>query len=457
MLRRGWILLGGIPVIFGARLTERDQASAELAPPAWSRSAVIYEINVRQFTPEGTFAALDRQLARFDSLHVDVLWIMPVQPIGKKNRKGSLGSYYSISNYTAFNPEFGSGADFRKLVDDAHKHGKKVLLDWVANHTSFDHVWIASHPDWYVHHPDGTISNARDNEGRETDWTDVAELNYDNPAMRRAMIADMRWWLDSLKVDGFRCDVAGGVPMDFWREARRQLTAVQPQLFMLAEAEGPEFYPAFDATYGWQLHHLLNEVAQGKRSTADIDAYFTRARQQYPPTAYRMYFTSNHDENSWSGTEFERMGANHAPAYVLSATALQSMPLIYTGQEASFNKRLRFFEKDTVDWSGPSLTSFYRALFDLKHANQALWNGAYGGDQTTLATDGGNRVYAYTRTRGANTVLVALNFGDSVARMRYRDLPRPGAYSDWFSKSRMSLVAAGTLDIPAHGYRVLVR
>ena len=424
--------------------------------PAWSRSAVLYEVNVRQYTPEGTFAALQRHLPRLDSLGVDVLWLMPVQPIGIVNRKGSLGSYYSIRNYTAINPEFGTLADMRALVNAAHRAGFKVILDWVPNHTAFDHVWIAQHPDWYVHRADGTISNARDNEGHETDWTDVAELNYDNPAMRRAMIADMRWWLDSLHMDGFRADVAGGVPNDFWAEARRALIAVRPDLFMLAEAEGPQYHAAFNATYGWELHHLLNEIAQGKKPVSELDAYFARQAQTYPPNAYRMYFTSNHDENSWSGTEFERMGDNHLPAFVIAATARASLPLIYTGQEASLHKRLRFFDKDTVDWNGPSLTSFYRAMFDLKHGNAALWNGAYGGDQRKLTTSGGDRVYAYTRTRGDNTVLVAVNFGDVPSHVSYRDLADPGAYTDWFDKKTYTLDAAGVLDIPAHGYRLFV-
>jgi glycosidase len=456
MIARPWMLLGALPIALAWRLTSKPPGVVRAAPPSWSRNAVIYEVNVRQYTPEGTLAALDRQLPRLDSLHVDILWIMPVQPIGKKNRKGPLGSYYSVSNYTAINPEFGTAADFKALVRDAHKLGKKVLLDWVPNHTAFDHVWITAHPDWYVHRPDGSISNARDNEGHETDWTDVAELNYENPAMRKQMIADMRWWLDTMSIDGFRCDVAGGVPMDFWREARRQLTAVRPQLFMLAEAEGPQFYPAFDATYGWEFHHLLNELAQGKQPTSSLDAYFARSKKQYPPSAYRMYFTSNHDENSWNGSEFERMGENNVPAYILSATVLESMPLLYTGQEASLKKRLRFFEKDTVDWNGQSLADFYRRVFDLKHTNPALSNGAAGGDQVKVETDGGDRIYAFTRTRGTNTVFVVVNFGDSLAHLSYRGLARPGTYTGWFDKAAVQLASSGTLDVAAHGFRVLV-
>lgn len=432
-------------------------APPSVAHAAWTRTATIYEVNVRQYTPEGTFAALQRHLPRLDSLGVDILWLMPVQPIGRAHRKGSLGSYYSIANYTAINPEFGSASDLRAFIDAAHRRGMHVILDWVANHTAFDHEWITRHPDWYVHLPDGTISNARDDQNRQTDWTDVAELNYDNAAMRRAMIEDMRWWLVNMHIDGFRCDVAGGVPMDFWMDARRELSAIRPDLFMLAEAEGPRFHAAFDMTYGWEFHHLLNELAQGKQPTSALDAYFARGARDYPADAYRMYFTSNHDENSWSGSEFERMGANHLPAFILAATVRTSMPELYTGQEASLQKRLRFFDKDTVDWSGPSLAGFYHSVFALKHGNAALANGEAGGAQATLRTDGGARVYAFTRTRGSNTVLVVVNFGDAPVHAAYTGLAASGSYTDWFSRATLALTADGALDVAAHGYLVLVR
>jgi glycosidase len=308
-----------------------------------------------------------------------------------------------------------------------------------------------------VHRADGSISVARDDRGRETDWTDVAELNYANGGLRRAMIGEMRWWLDSMNLDGFRCDVAAAVPSDFWAEARRALSVARTKLFFLAEAEKPALHATFDMTYGWEFHHLLNAIAQGKKPTSELDVYFARQRRTYPAGSYRMYFTSNHDENSWQGSEFERMGANHLPAFVLSATVANSMPLLYTGQEASLRKRLRFFDKDTVDWGDMSLATFYRALFDLKHTNEALWNGAYGGTQERLRTDGGGRVYAFARTRGANTVLVAVNFGDAPAKLSYRGLRRTGEFTDWFAKSRVSLPAVGRLEIPAHGFRVLVR
>jgi len=425
--------------------------------PEWSRNSTIYEVNVRQYTPEGTIAALQTHLPRLKALGVDILWLMPVQPIGVKNRKGKLGSYYAIADYTAINPEFGTEADFKAFVDAAHAQGMKVVLDWVANHTAYDHEWVTAHPDYYEHKADGSLMNARDNEGRETDWTDVAELEYKNTSMRQTMVAEMRWWIDRMGIDGFRCDVAGGVPVDFWVEARTALKAARPDLFLLAEAEDPRMHAAFDMTYGWELHHLMNEVAQGKKTTEALDKYFAKDDSVYGLGAYRMYFTSNHDENSWSGSEFERMGANHLPLFVLAATARSSMPLLYTGQEVSMRKRLRFFEKDTVDWKGPSLAPFYTAVFALKRSQPALANGPWGGPQTTLRTDGGDRVYAFTRTRDANTVLVALNVGDKPASVAYSGLTNAGAFTDWFSKAAVSLGADGKIEIPAHGYRVLVR
>ena len=433
------------------------RGQAERTPPAWTRKAVMYEVNVRQYTPAGTFQALRPHLARIKSLGVDVVWFMPVQRIGKLNRKGSLGSYYSIADYRSINPEFGNAADFKAVVADAHRLGMKVMIDWVPNHTSFDHLWVTPHPDWYLHRANGSISSAVSESGVENDWTDVAQLNYDNRDMRRAMIADMRWWIDNMGVDGFRCDYASGVPLDFWVAARHALAAAKPDIFMLAEAESPGLGEAFDMTYGWELHHLLNDLAQGKKPTTDLDGYLQRQKRAYRNGDFHLTFTTNHDENSWNGTEFERMAANHLPAYVLAATLRGSFPLLYTGQEASLTKRLRFFEKDTVDWAGTSLADFYKAVFQLKHTQAALWNGDWGGDQSTLRTDGGNRVYAFTRVRGASEVLVAVNFGDAAASVAYQGLDHPATYSDWFSKTPVSLAASGKLEIPAHGYRVLVR
>jgi len=431
--------------------------AAAWTSPDWSRDDAIYEVNVRQYTPEGTLAALLPHLPRLDSLGVDILWLMPVQPIGVANRKGGLGSYYSIRDYTAVDSAYGTAADFRALVDSAHALGMRVILDWVANHTAFDHAWTTEHPDWYTRRADGTISHPLGQDGKETDWTDVAELSYDSADMRRAMLAEMRWWIDSMDVDGFRADVAWGVPYDFWATVRTEMRGARPDVFLLAEAEDPRLHEWFDATYGWTLHHLLNDVARGEAPTDSIAAWLAREDSLYPPDAYRMHFTSNHDENSWQGTEFERMGANHRPAFVLAATIAGSFPLLYTGQEASLDRRLRFFEKDTVRWDGASLADFYRSMFALKEANRALHNGAAGGEQRPLAHDGGDRVYAFTRTRGEDAVLVAVNFADAPARVAYRGLENAGSWTDWFSKGAVQLAADGTIEIPANGWRVLVR
>jgi glycosidase len=442
----------------GAATGVRAKPSTDPAfHPAWSKNAVIYEVNIRQYTPEGTLDAFRAHIPRLKALGADILWLMPVQPIGMKNRKGKLGSYYAISDYTAINPEFGSIADFKAVVDDAHRQGLKVILDWVANHSAYDHEWVAAHPDYYERKADGSLMNARDNEGKETDWTDVAELQYANPALRQAMIGEMKWWVDSTGIDGFRCDVAGGVPTDFWVQARTALRVAKPDLFFLAEAEDPGIHAAFDMTYGWELHHLLNAIARGKQPVSALDTYFAKNDSLYGRGAYRMYFTTNHDENSWNGSEFERMGANHKPAYILSATAAGSMPLLYSGQEVSLRKRLRFFEKDTIDWRGPSLAEFYRTVFDLKHTQAALANGPWGGPQTKLRTTGGKSVYAYTRTQDTNTVVVAVNFDNKPATVTYLGLPRAGSYTDWFSKAPAVLGDSGRIEIPANGYRVLVR
>jgi glycosidase len=313
-----------------------------------------------------------------------------------------------------------------------------------------------AHKNWYTLRADGTISRAVDDKGKETDWSDVADLNYASKEMRAAMISDMKWWLDNTKIDGFRCDVAGFVPYDFWADARAALLADKPDLFFLAEWEDPALHASFDMTYGWGLYHLMNDIASGKQKTSALDTYFRDFEGRFPADGYRMNFTSNHDENSWNGTEFERMGANHQATYVLSALTKNSMPLLYSGQEASFNRRLSFFEKDSIDWTGPSLADFYTRIFELRHTNDLVWNGEAGAPQAKLVTDGGETVYAFTRARGDKAVVVVTNFGDKQASLKYSGLAQTGAYTDWFSHATVMLGATGSIDVPAHGYRVLV-
>jgi len=338
----------------------------------WADTAVVYELNTRQFTPEGTFAAAQRQLPRLKKLGVDIIWLMPIYPIGELERKGSLGSYYAIRDYCDVNPEFGTLADFDSFLSAAHEAGFKVILDWVANHTSPDHPWVTEKPaEWYY----------RDSLGHtivEYDWTDIAKLNYDTPEVGEAMRDCMRFWV-SRGVDGFRCDVAYQVPQAFWEATIPVLRdEAGKEMYFLAEGEETWLHDAgFDATYAWKLHHLLNDIAQGAADGDSLARYIAWNAETYPADAKRLSFTSNHDENSWSGTEFERMGDAWKAMTVLCWTLPESQPLIYTGQETGWNHRFEFFEKDPVPaWNDNDYTAFYQYLTALRHDHPALDPGS---------------------------------------------------------------------------------
>ncbi len=368
---------------------------------------MIYEVNVRQFTPEGTFAAAAQQLPRLRDLGVDIVWIMPIHPIGEKGRKGSLGSYYAIRDYMDVNPEMGTMADFEQFLDRAHELGLRVILDYVANHTSPDAAWVTERPaEWYVRDSTGAPAV-------QYDWTDIAKLNYETPGVRDAMLDVLTFWVGK-GVDGFRCDVAMEVPHDYWEYAFAQIRAIRPDLFLLAEAEGPQFHAdGFDATYAWDLHHVLNDIAQGKKSAADLRVLLAKYGEEFPASAYRMMFTSNHDENSWNGTEFERMGDAAATMAALTYVLPQSLPLIYTGQEIGYDHRFAFFEKDPVPaWEPNEWSEFYKRLNALRHANPALAGGERGGEMTYMGGAVAD-VMAFTRTAGDNKVVCLFNLSGS--------------------------------------------
>lgn len=375
----------------------------ETSHPEWTYDAVIYEMNVRQYTPEGTFAAAQQELPRLQRLGVDVIWLMPIYPIGVKERKGTLGSYYAISDYCAVNPEFGTLEDFDRFLAEAHGLGFKVILDWVANHTSPDARWIDEKPAcWYE----------RDSLGNtivEYDWTDIAALNYDNREVWAAQEESMRFWL-ARGIDGFRCDMACEVPVEFWREAFASIKKDWPGIYLLAEGEAPELHEAaFDASYAWKLHHLLNDIARGRKGRADLEAYIAEDAAWMPEDAFRLMFTSNHDENSWAGTEFERMGDAAKAMAVLTFTLPGGQPLVYTGQEMGWNHRFEFFEKDPVPaWDENEYTEFYRWLIALRHENPALAAGERGG-AFELVPDSPDDVFAFTRTLDGNKVTVSVH------------------------------------------------
>ena len=379
--------------------------TTEKAPhAAWTYDAVLYEVNVRQFSEEGSFKAVEAALPRLKELGVDILWLMPVYPIGEAERKGSLGSYYAVKDYQDVNPQFGTMADFESLLAATHAQGMKLILDWVPNHTAPDHRWITEHPDYYK----------LDSLGRPTfdaDWNDTRTLNYANPAVPKEMDKGLRFWLKK-GVDGFRCDMAGMVPTTYWEWQIPAIRKDYPQCFWLAEAEDAALSdPAttFDATYSWELHHLLNDVAQGKKPAQDIRAYIEKDKANTPATAFRMMFTTNHDENSWAGTEFERMGLANRVMAVLCFTLPKGLPLIYTGQEIGWDHRFLFFEKDPVtDWTSNTFTTFYQELTALKHAHPALAAGERGGQAEWLEgyPEG---VLAFRRSSGDDAVTVIAN------------------------------------------------
>ena len=374
--------------------------------PEWTYNSVVYEVNIRQFSPEGTFAGVEAQLPRLKDLGVDVLWLMPMYQIGVEGRKGTLGSYYAISDYKKVNPEFGTMEDFQHLLDAAHAQGFKVILDWVANQTAPDNVWMTEKPaDFYE----------RDAEGNaiwEYDWTDTRSLNYENKEVWWAQDDAMRFWLEK-GVDGFRCDAAGEVPAKFWYAILPKMNADYPEIYLLAEAERENLADSretFDANYAWELHHLLNSMAQGSKGVKDLKEYVARDARRFPKEAFRLTFTSNHDENSWAGTEFEREGAAADACAVLCATLPGSQLLVYTGQEIGLDRRLEFFEKDPItDWSANGHTAFWKKLIELKHNNPALAAGEKGGE--IVWWDAPEGWVAFHREVKGNMVIVIANFG----------------------------------------------
>jgi glycosidase len=363
----------------------------------WAKGSNIYEVNIRQYTSEGSFAAFNRHLPRLRAMGVEILWLMPITPISIEKRQGTLGSYYACSSYTAVNPEFGTIDDFKQLVQDAHALGFKLIIDWVANHTGFDHDWTKEHPDWY-------LKDAQGNFTEKNGWEDVIDLNYDVWDMRMGMIEAMQFWVRECGIDGFRCDMAHLVPLDFWTEARKQCETIKP-LFWLAECEVVNYHDVFDASYTWWWMHVTEEYAKAKEPL-ETTRNVLHAYSQYPPGALKLFFTSNHDENSWNGTEYEKYGAAAKAWAVFTHTWQRGIPLIYSGQESPNKRRMKFFDKDIIDWQNPlQLEDFYRTLLCLRKTNKAVQEG----ETFILPSEFNNKLIAFLRREGKEVVLVLLN------------------------------------------------
>ncbi len=425
--------------------------------PEWAKQAAIYEVNIRQYTPEGTFSAFAKHLPRLKDMGVEVLCFMPVFPISETKRKGPLGRYSAVSDFRQINPAFGTQEDFDAMIRQAHELGMYVILDWVPNHTGWDHIWIHKHPEWYVHDPlADTISHGRDNNNKVTDWYDVAELDYANAKMRTAMMEDLRYWIAEKGIDGYRFGVAGGVPLDFWKACSEQLRKIKP-VFLLSASEVPAHRNNgyFQMDYGWEFYHLMNDIAKGKKNAMEINLYFHKHLVRYKQGS-SMMFTSNYNENSWSGTVFERMGKGHLAFAVLAAT-INGMPLIYSGQEEPLRKKLAFYGKDTIKFKDFAYHDFYKKLLTLKGGNPALANGASGGPLVQLTTGRDDSVIAYLREKGNHKVLVIINLSEFQQSVSLTDKRCVGVYNNVFANSTMNVPDEFTLNLGPWDFLVLAK
>jgi len=410
----------------------------------------IYEVNIRQYTQEGTFNAFATHIPRLKQMGVDILWLMPINPIGEKNRKGSEGSYYSVQDYIKVNPEFGTEEDFRNLVKLAHENGMMIILDWVANHTAWDNPWITQHPDWYTH--DSVTGQIV---APVPDWTDVADLNYNNYEMRNEMIKSLQYWVKNFDVDGFRCDVANMVPTDFWNQARPALDTIKP-VFMLCEAEQMDLHDtAFDMGYSWELHHLMNDISKGNKKAFELKQLYQTKESVFPKEVYRMVFTSNHDENSWNGTEFERMPKSYK-TFAVFTFCVPGMPLIYSGQEAMLDRRLLFFDKDSIQWKETEMSEIYTKLIALKDNNEPLWNGEFGGDFNILENSSQDQVFTFTRTKGDKKILAIFNLSDNSASFKFNDASNNGEGTEYFTNKKVTISNENEIKLKAWEYQVVI-
>jgi len=433
--------------IVGLQAQKKTKKAAPLPPVSnqMMGNAVIYEANIRQYSTEGTFNAFAKDIPQLKKMGVKILWIMPIHPIGVEKRKEGLGSYYSVQNYTGVNPEFGTLADFKSLVNKAHQNDMYVILDWVANHTAWDHDWVKNHPEYYTTDKDGKMVSP-------FDWTDVVKLNYANADMRKAMIGEMEYWIKNASVDGFRCDVAMEVPTDFWNDATAQLRKQKP-VFMLMEAEQPDLMlQAFDMQYGWEFHHILNDIYKGKKSVADIDKYIEEREKKYQGDDITMNFTSNHDENSWNGTEYERMG-DAVETFAATTYMIPGMPLIYNGQEYDFNRRLKFFVKDEITPKTiGKMFPIYEKLGKLKNNNAALNGGKKAASYNRIKTSNDTTTLAFERRNKKNSVLFIANMVNKESSV---SIEKTGKYINYMTGKPVTL-SSKEMNLGAWEYMILI-
>lgn len=444
----------------------KEDVMREIKPisDAVLETAVIYEANIRQYSVSGHFDEFTKDIPQLKQLGVKIIWLMPVFPISETKRKATggddskfasdfpeeeqskyLGSYYAVTDFTKINPEFGTIEDFRNLIKTAHEHGMYVILDWVPNHTGWDHIWIKNNPEYYTQDENGNILHPKD-----TDWTDVADLNYDNKEMRKEMIADMQYWLKEEGVDGFRCDVAASVPTDFWEEAIPQLRKTK-DIFMLAEAWEPELVQndLFEMVYGWDTHHLMNDLAQGKKGLKAWKERLVQIDSLYEKGTIMMNFVTNHDENSWNGTIKERM-KDAAPLMTAFSYVIPGMPLIYSGMEYDLDHRLKFFEKDSIPKTKQKMWPLLEKLGHLKNTNPALNGGKDPASYKDLKTTN-DKVLAFQRSKNNSTVTFIGNFS---AQEQSVNAPLKGSFTDYMTNEPI-VMNENALVLKPWEYRIL--
>lgn len=425
------------------------QQYVQIKHPHWCKNATIYEVNIRQYTKEGTFRAFEAHLQRLKDLGIDILWLMPIHPIGKKNRKGNLGSYYSVKDYRAVNPEFGSLDDFKALVRKIHNMEMYVIIDWVANHSAWDNVLVDQHPGWYSKDQQGHFHPTR-----WRDWSDVIDFDYDQPGLRQYMTEALKYWVKEMDIDGYRCDVAGFVPIEFWENARRELDAIKP-VFMLAEWESRDLHKrAFDATYGWTLWDTMHAVTTQGRPLGALLHYLADYENAFPEDAIKMNFIDNHDKNSWFGTPFKLFGDGLQASMVWAAT-VPGMPLVYSGQEAGLDRKLSFFDKDEIVWQEHPFTEMYKKLFKLKHENQALWNGSWGGRMDRIVNNKPQQVLSFVREKNGDKVIVVINYSSRQVKVTLQTESHTGDHREIFTDKTITLIGNDSFILKAWEYLVL--
>lgn len=429
----------------------QPQNYVKLTHPEWSKNAAIYQLNTRQFTQEGTFKAAQSELPRLKDLGVGIIWLMPIHAIGQKNRKGTLGSPYAVKDYYSVNPEFGTLQDLKNFVNEAHNQGMYVILDWVANHTAWDNVLVEQHPDWYDKDYKGDF--------RPTpwwDWSDIIDLDFNKPEVRKYMTEALTYWVKEADIDGYRCDVAGFVPVDFWNNTRKKLDAIKP-VFMLAEWETRDLHAeAFDMTYAWSWNETMHKICMGQKDVNGLYVYYSWNEGAFPKNSMRMTFVSNHDMNSWEGTMYEQFGEGLEAAIVLSVIG-EGMPLIYNGQEAGNTKRLEFFEKDPIQWKEDPIGELYKNLFALMKSNTALWHAKWGATMVKVPNNYESEVLSFVRQNEKDKVFAVFNFSDKAKFIEFKETLYHGDYSDFTTEEQVTFDETSNLELAPWSYKVFVK